>query len=136
MKDVMVETRELVEGKRELTKPELQAMKLLLENYSMQEICKKMGIGKTTLWKITRDEFFKAELRSNQETVFNAALAVLVAETRSMAQALINIALDPEETSSVRIQAVKLAYASVLNMGSQMEFRQRLAALEQQFKDM
>ena len=136
MKGVMVETKELVEGKRELTKMETAALKLLMENYSMKTICAKLKIGRTTLWKITRDDFFKEELRSNQETVFNAALAVLVGETRAMARALLAIALDPEETTSNRIQAVKLAYRSVLDLGSQFEFRERLAALERQLAEM
>lgn len=136
MKDVMVETRELVEGKRELSKMEMSAMKLLLDNYSLKEVCTKLKIGRTSLWKITRDDYFKEELRSNQESVFNAALAVLVGETRAMARVLVGIALDEEETTSNRIQAVKLAYRSVLDLGSQFEFRERLSALENQLAEM
>lgn len=136
MKDTMMETKKLVEGKRELTKMEMAAMKLLMQNYSLKEVCTKLKIGRTSLWRITRDDHFKAELRSNQETVFNAALAVLVGETRSMASVLVGIALDETETTSNRIQAVKLAYQSVLNMGSQFEFRERLAALERRLVDM
>ena len=136
MKDTMEATKLLVEEKRELTKMELSAMKLLLQNYSLKEITDKLKIGRTTLWTITRDEFFKQELRSNQETIFNAALAVLVGETRAMAQGLVGIALDEKETTSNRIQAIKLALHSVLNMGSQFEFRERLSALEKQLNEM
>ena len=136
MKDVMTKTRELVEGKRELSKMEMSAMKLLLDNHSLQEVCTKLKIGRTTLWTITRDEYFKQELRSNQETIFNAALAVLVGETRAMAQGLVGIVLDEKETTSNRIQAIKLALSSVLNMGSQFEFRERLAALEKTISEM
>ena len=53
-----------------------------------------------------------------------------------MAQGLVGIALDEKETTSNRIQAIKLALHSVLNMGSQFEFRERLSALEKQISEM
>lgn len=138
MKDVMLETKRLVEEpeKRELTKFEMSAMKLLLANMSLKEICVKLKCGRTKLWLTTRDDFFRQELQSNQETIFNAALSVLVSETRSMARILVGIAENESETASNRIQAIKLAYRSVLDMGSQFEIRNRLSALESQLSDM
>ena len=63
-------------------------------------------------------------------------MAVLVGESRSLSQVLLEIALDPTQTASNRIQSIKLAFNSVLNMGNVMEFKERLEALEKALNEL
>lgn len=137
MKDVMLETRDLVEGKRELSPKEMQAMKLLLRgDLSMAQVASRMKIGPVTLWRITSDDFFKQELRSYQETIFNASLSALIGQANDMARELVSIAMDKSNAPGVRVAAIKLAFRATLDLGSQFEFRNRLSKIEQQLNDM
>ena len=108
----------------------------MLQDLSIKEICHKMGLGRTTIWKITSNPHWKKALRTTQSAIVNSALASLAGESRALANVLLGIALNPEETSSVRIQSVKLAFNSIQNMSNTMEIQERLEILENAVLDL
>jgi DNA-binding MurR/RpiR family transcriptional regulator len=84
-----------------------RAITALLENQTLADAARAVGIGETTLWRWLQEPGFKSAFREAKRRVLDEALTTLQKATGKAIGALVSILEDQGKPASARVTAAK-----------------------------
>ncbi|WP_020585628.1 phBC6A51 family helix-turn-helix protein [Desulfobacter curvatus] len=109
----------------------LKALEALITNDTVDEACKTIGIGRTTMYRYLKEPAFEAELSRAKRQLVNRAILRLQQTTGDAARALAEICRDKEMPASARVTAAKAILDGALRAVEIESIEERIKALEE-----
>jgi len=125
---------EVLEKEKELTQRQSQAIILLLQGKTIEEIAKTLGVAVNSVYRwLETDPLFKKEYSEAKERVFREALESLRVASKEAVQALRDLLLTGHKDTA-RLGSAKSILELAIKTKELGELEKRLEALEQKLE--
>ena len=113
-----------------LTPAQSRAIEALLSEPTREKAAEKAGISRATLTRWLTEPGFKCAYREARDMLLETTLSALQGAASTAVNTLADVMGDKEAQPSARVSAAKVVLDNLLRSREQLEFEQRLKALE------